>query len=246
MSYPDAIEAGAIAIFEEKYGDSVRVISFGDFSTELCGGTHAGATGEIGLIKIVSQSGIAAGVRRIEALTGLGALEHMRRQERALQRVANLLKAPVTELPARVEKLLEERRAAEQELAALRAARRGVASADLTERAREVAGVRVVTAAVDGASDKELRAMVDDLRARLGTGVVLLAATAEGRVSLALGVTENLTKQLRAGDLVREVAAVVGGKGGGRPEFARAGGAAPERLDEAFARLDALIAEARG
>jgi alanyl-tRNA synthetase len=245
MSYPDAIEAGAIAIFEEKYGDSVRVISFGDFSTELCGGTHAGATGEIGLIKILSESGIAAGVRRIEALTGLGALEHMRNQERALQRVANLLKAPVTELPARVEKLLEERRAAEQELAALRAARRGMTSADLTERAREVAGVRVVTAAVGGASDKELRAMVDDLRARLGTGVVLLAAIAEGRVSLALGVTANLTQQLRAGDLVREVAAVVGGKGGGRPEFARAGGVAPERLDEAFACLDALIAKAR-
>ena len=111
---------------------------------------------------------------------------------------------------------------------------------------RAPVAVRVVTAAVDGASDKELRAMVDDLRARLGTGVVLLAATAEGRVSLALGVTENLTKQLRAGDLVREVAAVVDGKGGGRPEFARAGGAAPERLEEAFARLDALIAETRG
>jgi alanyl-tRNA synthetase len=246
MSYADAIEAGAIAIFQEKYGDSVRVISFGDFSTELCGGTHAGATGEIGLIKIVSQSGIAAGVRRIEALTGLGALEHMRQQGRALQRVANLLKAPVAELPARVEKLLAERRAIEQELAALRTARRGAASADLTESAREVAGVRVIAAAVDESGGKELRAMVDDLRARLGSGVVLLAVPAEGRVSLALGVTEDLTQQLRAGDLVREVAAVVGGKGGGRPDFAQAGGDAPERLDEAFARLDALIAEARG
>ncbi|HEY5656902.1 MAG TPA: alanine--tRNA ligase [Myxococcota bacterium] len=246
MPYADAIAAGAVAIFEEKYGDTVRVISFGDFSTELCGGTHAGATGEIGLVKIVSQSGIAAGVRRIEALTGLGALEYMRRQESTLQRVASLLKAPVAELPGRVEKLLEERKAAEQELAALRAARRGAASADLTERAREVAGVRVVTAAVDGASGAELRAMVDDLRARLGSGVVLLAAPAEGRVSLALGVTPDLTQQLRAGDLVREVAAVVGGKGGGRPDFAQAGGDAPERLDEAFARLEVLIAEARG
>ncbi len=246
MSYADAIEAGAIAIFEEKYGDSVRVISFGDFSTELCGGTHAGATGEIGLLKIVSESGTAAGVRRIEALTGLGALEHIRHQERALQRVARLLKAPAMDLVPRVEKLLEELRAAEQELAALRAARRGAASADLTQRAREVAGVRVVTAEVDGASGEELRAMVDELRARLGSGVVLLAASAEGRVSLALGVTGDLTGQLHAGDLVRDVAAVLGGKGGGRPEFARAGGNAPERLDEAFARLDALVAEARG
>jgi len=245
MPYPDAIAAGAVAIFEEKYGDEVRVISFGDFSTELCGGTHAGATGEIGLLKIVSQSGIAAGVRRIEALTGRGALEHVRQQERTLQRVASLLKAPVGELPARVEKLLEERRAAEQQLSALRATQRGAESADLTAGVREVAGVRVVAAAVDGASGADLRSMVDDLRARLGSGVVLLAAPGEGRVSLALGVTKDLTGTLRAGDLVREVAKVVGGKGGGRPDFAQAGGNAPEKLDEAFAHLDTLIAEAR-
>jgi alanyl-tRNA synthetase len=246
MSREEAAEAGAIAIFEEKYGDAVRVVSFGDFSTELCGGTHAAATGEIGLLKIVSQTGIGADGRRIEALTGLGALAHMRRQERALQRVASLLKAPATDLVPRVEKLLEELRAAEQELAALRAAQRGEVTADLTERAREVAGVRVISAEVDAASGEELHAMVDELRARLGSGVVLLAATAEGRVSLALGVTRDLTGQLRAGDLVREVAAAVGGKGGGRPDFARAGGDAPERLEEAFARLDALVAEARG
>jgi alanyl-tRNA synthetase len=160
--------------------------------------------------------------------------------------VASLLKAPATDLVPRVEKLLEELRATEQELAALRAAQRGEVTSDLTERAREVAGVRVVSSEVAGASAEELHAMVDELRARLGSGVVLLAATAEGRVSLALGVTRDLTGQLRAGDLVREVAAAVGGKGGGRPDFARAGGNAPERLDEAFARLDALVAEARG
>jgi alanyl-tRNA synthetase len=245
MSYPDAIAAGAVAIFEEKYGDEVRVISFGDFSTELCGGTHAGATGEIGLLKIVSQSGIAAGVRRIEALTGRGALGHVRQQERTLQRVASLLKAPVGELPARVEKLLEERRAAEQQLSALRAIQRGAESADLTAGVREVAGVRVIAAAVDGASGADLRSMVDDLRARLGSGVVLLAVPGEGRVSLALGVTKDLARELRAGDLVREVAKVVGGKGGGRPDFAQAGGDKPEKLDEAFAHLDTLIAEAR-
>jgi alanyl-tRNA synthetase len=245
MSYLDAIAAGAIAIFEEKYGDEVRVISFGDFSTELCGGTHAAATGEVGLLKVVSQSGIAAGVRRIEALTGLGALEYIRQQERTLQRVSHLLKAPVAELPGRVEKLLEERRAAEQQLAALRATQRGAESADLTAGAREVAGVRVVTAAVDGASGADLRTMVDDLRSRLGSGVVLLAVTAEDRVSLALGVTKDLTGQLRAGDLVREVAKVVGGKGGGRPDFAQAGGDAPDKIDDAFARLDALIEKAR-
>jgi alanyl-tRNA synthetase len=241
MPFADAIEAGAIAIVEEKYGDEVRVISFGDFSTELCGGTHARATGDIGLLKVVSESGIAAGVRRIEALTGIGALDHMREQERTLRQLGELLKAPVGELPARIEKLLEERRAAEQEITKLRAAQRVAASADLTAGAREVGGVKVVTSAVDGVDGKELRTMVDALRDQLGSGVVLLAAIQGGRVTLALGVTKDLTKRLRAGDLVREVAAVVGGKGGGRPDFAQAGGDAPEKIDEAFARLDALL-----
>jgi alanyl-tRNA synthetase len=241
MGYREAIEAGAIAIFEEKYGDEVRVISFGDFSTELCGGTHAAASGEIGLLLVVSESGIASGVRRIEALTGLGALEHMRAQERTLRRVAELLKSPVTELPTRVEKLLEERRAAEQEISKLRADRRGAAASDLTAAARDVAGVRVVSSVVEGVEGRDLRTMVDELRDKLGSGIVLLAAPAEGRVSLALGVTKDLVGRYRAGDLVREVAAVVGGKGGGRPDFAQAGGNDPGRVEAAFAKLDELI-----
>jgi alanyl-tRNA synthetase len=242
MPYREAVESGAVAIFEEKYGDVVRVISFGDFSTELCGGTHARATGEIGLLKVVGESGIAAGVRRIEALTGLGALEHLRAQEHMLRRLAELLKSPVGELPARVEKLIEERRAAEQELERMRAVQRGAASADLTSSAREVGGVRVVAARVEGVGGKELRSMVDDLRGRLGSGIVLLAAEEGGRVSLALGVTPDLVGRYRAGDLIREIAARVGGKGGGRPDFAQAGGSEPAKLPEAFARLDELLA----
>ena len=244
MPYRDAIESGAVAIFEEKYGDSVRVISFGDFSTELCGGTHARATGDIGLLKVVGETGIAAGVRRIEALTGQGALAHMRAQEHALRQLAEQLKAPVGELPARVERLLEERRELQKELEGLRAAQRGAASADLTSGAREVGGVQRIAARVEGVSGKELRGMVDELRAKLGSGVVLLAAVEAERVSLALGVTKDLSSRLRAGDLVREIAACVGGKGGGRPDFAQAGGDRPEALDEAFAKLDALLAEA--
>jgi alanyl-tRNA synthetase len=243
MPYADATRTGAVAIFDEKYGDEVRVVSFGDFSTELCGGTHARATGEIGLLKILSESGIAAGVRRIEALTGLGALAHLRSQERALERVAELLRSSVPELPGRVEKLLEERRAAEREIETLRAAKRGSASRDLTSLAVEIGGVRVLTSRVEGVGGKELRAMVDDLRAKLGSGVVLLAAEKDGRVSLALGVTADLTDRYRAGDLIREVASVVGGKGGGRPDFAQAGGNDSSRLDAAFERLGALIAE---
>jgi len=241
MAYPDAIAAGAIAIFEEKYGDQVRVISFGPYSTELCGGTHARATGEIGLLKVVSESGIASGVRRIEAQTGLGALAWLREREALLERAAGLLRVPPAELPERLERLLEERRGLERELEAIRAAARGAASRDLGASAREIGGVRVVAARVDGVDPKNLRSMVDDLRNRLGSGIVLLAAEAEGRASVALGVTPDLVERFRAGDLVREVCAALGGKGGGRPDFAQGGGPDAARLDAAFARLEALV-----
>jgi alanyl-tRNA synthetase len=243
MSYPEAIESGAVAIFDEKYGDVVRVVQFGDFSTELCGGTHASSTGEIGLLKILSESGIASGVRRIEALTGLGALNHLREQEKALRSASELLRVSTAEVPARIEKLLEDRRSAEREIERLRTAQRGKASKDLTREAKEIAGVRVITSRVANAEAKELREMVDDLRSRLTSGIVLLAAETNGQVSLALGVTKDLTDRYRAGDLIREVAIVVGGKGGGRPDFAQAGGSDPSKIDAAFERLDALIAE---
>ncbi len=241
MPYPQAIESGAIAIFEEKYGDEVRVISFGDVSTELCGGTHARATGDIGLLVVVSESGIASGVRRIEALTGLGALRHLRERERTLQRAADLLRAPPAEVPERIEKLLEERRAAEKEMERLRSARH-TGGGDLTAGVREVAGVKVLATRVEGASAKELRGLVDDLRNRIGSGVVLLAAEDGGRVSLALGVTKDRVDALQAGALIREVAAVVGGKGGGRPDFAQAGGSDPSQIDAAFEKLAERVA----
>ena len=243
LPYKQAIAEGAIAIFEEKYGDEVRVISFGDFSTELCGGTHARATGEIGLIKIVAETGIASGVRRIEALTGAGALAHMREQERALDRVAALLKAPVGEVPARIEKLLDERRALEREIEKLRAERRGAASGDLVSQARDVGGVKVLAVRADGAQSGELRAMVDELRQKLRSGVVLLAAEDDGRVTLALGVTPDLIGRFQAGALIREVAAVVGGKGGGKPDFAQAGGRDAARIPEALEKLVALVGQ---
>jgi alanyl-tRNA synthetase len=242
MSYPEAIESGAVAIFDEKYGDVVRVVQFGDFSTELCGGTHAFATGEIGLLKILSESGIASGVRRIEALTGLGALSHLRTQEKVLKSASELLRVSAAEVPTRIEKLLEDRRNAEREIEGLRSAQRGKDSKDLTRDAREVSGVRVIAARVAGAEAKELRGMVDDLRGQLTSGIVLLAAETNGQVSLALGVTKDLTNRFRAGDMIREVAIVVGGKGGGRPDFAQAGGSDPSKIDAAFERLDALIA----
>jgi alanyl-tRNA synthetase len=194
-------------------------------------------------LKIVSEGGIGSGERRIEALTGRGALAHVRNQEHTLRHAAQLLKTSLLDVPERVEKLLEERRTAEREIEKLQAAKRGAASSDLTAGAKEIGGVRVVAASVDGVAGKELPNMVDDLRGKLGSGVVLLAAENEGRLSLALGVTKDLTERFRAGDLVREVANVVGGKGGGRPDFAKGGGDDPEKLEEAFARLEALIAD---
>jgi alanyl-tRNA synthetase len=241
LPYAQAIESGAVAIFEEKYGDEVRVLSFGDFSTELCGGTHARATGEIGLLKITSESAIAAGVRRIEAQTGLGALRWMRRQERALREAAELLKTSVDDLPARVEKLLEERRDAERTIEKLRSAQRGSAAGDLAAGAREVDGFKVLGTRVEGVDAAELRSLVDDLRGRLGSGVVLLAAESEGKVVLAVGVTKDLVGRHKAGDLVREVAKVVGGGGGGRPDFAQAGGRDPSKIDAAIERFYALV-----
>jgi alanyl-tRNA synthetase len=241
MGFQEATRAGAVALFEEKYGDEVRVISFGDFSTELCGGTHARATGDIGLLAIVGETGIAAGVRRIEALTGLGALEHLRRQQRLLRDVADLLRSPVGELRERVQKTLDERRALERELEQLRSAQRGSAARDLVSQAREIAGTRVLAIRVAAAEGSDLRGLVDDLRAKLGSGVVLVASESDGRVSLALGVTKDLVGRFRAGDLIREVAGVVGGKGGGRPDFAQAGGNDPSRIDAALDRLRELV-----
>jgi alanyl-tRNA synthetase len=243
VPYRDAVAAGAIAMFGEKYGDRVRVVTFGDFSMELCGGTHARATGDIGVLKVVSETGIASGVRRIEAVTGAEALRRWREQEQALERTAELLRSPVGELEARVEKLLEERRALERELERLRAEQRRAASGDLASQVESIGGVKVIAARVEGVDGGELRAMVDALRERIGSGIVLLAATGDDKVTLALGVTPDLTGRFKAGELIRETAAVVGGKGGGRPDFAQAGGRDAAKVDEALERLRSLVRE---
>jgi len=241
MGYDEAMKTGAIAIFDEKYGDEVRVVSFGECSTELCGGTHAQATGDIGLLKVVSETGIAAGVRRIEALTGIGALRHIRSQERVAQEAAELLKVPLGELPTRLEKMLAERRELERELEELKSAQRGSAAGDLIDQAREVEGAKVLGAMVEGVDAKAMRTMIDDLRNRLGPSVVLLMSESKGKVLLAVGVTKDLTDRHKAGDLIREVAGVVGGGGGGRPDFAQAGGKDPSKIDEAVEKFYGLV-----
>jgi alanyl-tRNA synthetase len=235
-SYREALDAGAIAMFTEKYGDRVRVVSFGP-STELCGGTHAHATGDIGSFRIVGQSAIGAGVRRIEAQTGFGAISHARRESRALREAAELLRAAPAELPERVAKLLERERELERELEKTRAQLRRGGSSDPMQSVREVGGVKLLAREVEDASPKELRALVDELKQRIGSGIVLVGVKHEGKAALALGVTQDLIGRFKAGDLVRELAKEVGGTGGGRPDFAQAGGPDTEKLADALAKL---------
>jgi len=239
-SYREAIEGGAIAMFTEKYGDRVRVVTFGP-STELCGGTHARATGDIGSFRIVGQSAIGAGVRRIEAQTGFGALEHARRDARVVRDTAELLRTAPAELTERVTRLLERERELEKELEKTRAQlRRGGSASDPMASVREVGGVKLLAREIEDANPKELRTLVDELKQRIGSGIVLLGVRHEGKAALALGVTPDLVGRFKAGDLVRELAKEVGGTGGGRPDFAQAGGPEADKLGAALEKLPAV------
>jgi alanyl-tRNA synthetase len=242
MGLDDALASGATALFGEKYGERVRVVSVREFSTELCGGTHVGATGEIGLFKIVSQGGVASGVRRIEAVTGPGAYQHVKREERVLAETAARLKARPLELPDKVDKLAEAGRDLEREVQRLQTRLLGGTIERLVQAASEVSGVRVVGALVEAADPKGMRELGDRLRERLQSGVVALAMQADGRVAWVAMVTKDLVGRLHAGHLARDLARMTGGGGGGRPDMAEAGGKDPAKIPEALAKLPELIA----
>lgn len=242
MAYDEAIAAGAMALFGEKYGNVVRVVTMGE-STELCGGTHVNRTGEIGLCKIVAETGVAAGVRRIEAFTGDGALAWMEQQSQALLTAAGLLKTTPDKLNERLAQVLERSRASDRELDRLQQKLASQAGGDLAESAIDVDGVKVVATVIDGGDARGLRDMVDQLKTRLGRAAVVLAAVDGDKVRLVAGVTDNLTDRLRAGDLVNAVASQVGGKGGGRADMAQAGGSQPEALPGAIAGVADWVRE---
>ncbi len=242
MGFQEALDAGALAFFGDRYGDRVRVLRFGDFSTELCGGTHVERVGDIGLFKIVSEAGIASGVRRIEAVTGENALEWVREGEDALGRVAELVRGGRRDAEGRVRQVLERTRELERELEKLKRQLASGQGRDLLEQAVDVDGIRLVAARVDGADARALREAVDQLKDRLGSGVVLLGTVEDDKVRLAAGVTRDLTARVQAGALVREIAAAVGGRGGGRADFAQAGGSDPEALDGALAGAAKVLA----
>jgi alanyl-tRNA synthetase len=229
-----ALRMGALALFGEKYGERVRVVKIADFSTELCGGTHLDQTGQIGLFKIVSEGAVAAGVRRLTAVTGDSALRHVGWEETALREAAAILKIPPLEVPHRLAKLLEEQKSLEKRLAEVEGRLAKSRAQELVAGARQVGSVLVVAARLDGLDQEGLRAVVDSVRDRLGSGVICLGGVADGKVSLVAAVTKDLTPRLHAGKLIQEVSKVVGGGGGGRPDLAQAGGKDPSKLDQAL------------
>jgi alanyl-tRNA synthetase len=230
MKHEDAIAAGAMALFGEKYGDEVRVVGMGDFSTELCGGTHVNRTGDIGLFKVVAEGGVAAGVRRIEAVTGPGALATVQEQEGALRDVADRLKAQPGEVAARIQQMQEQVRSLEKELARYKSKLAGSQIDDLLTHATDVSGIKVLAAAIEGADAKALRELADKLRDKLKSCALVLGSAVDGRVALIAAVTSDLTTTVKAGEMVNFVAGQVGGKGGGKPDLAQAGGTQPEKL----------------
>lgn len=243
MSYDDAVEAGAMALFGEKYSDEVRVLSIGDFSTELCGGTHAKRAGDIGLFKIVMETGIAAGVRRIEAAGGEGALKYIGETEKNLNSIAGLVRSGRDDAASKVGQLVEQNRKLEKELEQLKAKLASSQGSDMASQAIEINGIKVLAAKLEGGDAKALRDTVDQLKNKLGSAAVVLATVNGEKVALAAGVTQDQTKQIKAGELVNHVAQQIGGKGGGRPDMAQAGGNNPAALDQALASVEAWVRE---
>ncbi|MBL8482615.1 MAG: alanine--tRNA ligase, partial [Rhodocyclaceae bacterium] len=242
MALDDARHTGAMMLFGEKYGDTVRVLDIGS-SVELCGGTHVARTGDIGLFKIVAESGVAAGVRRVEAVTGEGALDYVQQREADLARVAGELKAAPAEAATRAAQIIEHVKQLEKEVARLKAKLAASQGDDLAARASEVGGAKVLAATLDGADAKALRETLDKLKDKLKSAALVLAAVGDGKVSLIAGVTPDLTARIKAGDLVNFVARQVGGKGGGRPDMAQAGGTEPHNLPAALASVAGYVAE---
>ena len=242
MPIDEAQKEGAMMLFGEKYGDDVRVLDIGT-SRELCGGTHVARTGDIGLFKIVGESGVAAGIRRVEAVTGRGALAYVQAQETQLARAAGLLKSPVAEVETRIAQLQESAKATERELARLKAKAAASAGDDLAGGAVDVKGTKVLAASLDGADAKALRETIDKLKNRLGSAAIVLGSVADGKVTLIAGVTPDLVGKVKAGDLVNHVAQQVGGKGGGRPDMAQAGGTDPAGLPAALGSVRDWVAQ---
>jgi alanyl-tRNA synthetase len=241
MALDEAVAAGAMSLFGEKYESDVRVLSIGDFSMELCGGTHVERTGDIGFFKILSESGVAAGVRRVEAVTGKTAYEWVVHTDQVLRDIAAMLRGSREDVDEKVRELVERSRRLEKEVQQLKSKLASGQGGDLTSQAKDVGGIKVLAAQIDGADAKSLRDAVDQLKGKLGSSVIVLATVQDGKVVLVAGVSADLLSRMRAGEIASAVAAQVGGKGGGRADFAQAGGTQPENLGKALAGVESLI-----
>jgi alanyl-tRNA synthetase len=241
MAMQEALDFGALALFGEKYGENVRVLRFGPTSTELCGGTHVGRTGDIGLFKIVSEGGVSAGVRRIEALTGQGALDHVAEEERRLDEAARLLGGTASDIGDKLRALLDRQKRLERELDALKAKAASGATSDLGAQAEAIDGIRVLAARLEGFDAKALRKAVDRLKQQLGDAVIVLAGTQDGRASLVAGVSGAASGKVKAGELLADIAGRIGGKGGGRPDMAQGGGNDGPALADALAQVRSWV-----
>src|SRR5882762_2306856 len=241
MALDEAVAAGAMSLFGEKYENDVRVLSIGDFSMELCGGTHVERTGDIGFFKIIRKSGVAAGVRRVEAITGKTAYEWVVHTDEVLRDIAALLRGSREDVDEKVRELVERSRRLEKEVQQLKSKLASGQGGDLTSQAKDVGGIKVLAAQIDGADAKSLRDAVDQLKSKLGSSVIVLASVQDGKVVLVAGVSADLLTRMRAGEIASAVAAQVGGKGGGRADFAQAGGTQPENLGRALAGVESLI-----
>ncbi|MDV6345328.1 alanine--tRNA ligase [Nitrosomonas sp. Is37] len=234
MRYDDAIKRGAMALFGEKYSTDVRVVAMGDFSTELCGGTHVAHSGDIGFFKIISESGVAAGIRRVEAVTGQTAVDYAQQRETQLLEITDTLKAPPQEVSQKLSQLLDHVRQLERELTSLKSKLATLQSGELGKQVREIKGAKILAASLEGANAKILRETLDNFKYQLKSCIVVLAATEGGKVTLIAGVTDDLTAKVKAGELINYVAQQVGGKGGGRADMAQAGGTLPDKLPGAL------------
>jgi alanyl-tRNA synthetase len=246
MDLDQALTTGAIALFGEKYGERVRVVEVPGFSKELCGGTHVRRTGDIGLFKVVGEGSISAGVRRIEAITGEGALDHYRRMTDAVERIASAVRVSEPELVDSVERLLARQREMEREVQHLKERIAQSQMGDLAGQARQVKNVPVVAARLDGVDRAQLRSLADSLRNKLKSCVVVLGSTENGSVAIVSAVTKDLTGRVHAGKLAGAVAQAVGGKGGGRPDMAEAGGKDPAALPAALENVYGLVEQMLG
>ena len=241
MDLEEAKTSGAMALFGEKYDAKVRVLSMGDFSSELCGGTHVNRTGDIGLLKITSEAGIASGVRRIEAVTGEVALDVIEATQHRLQTVAASLKAKPDNIEEKTEQLVQRARQLEKELDSLKSKLASSAGSDLASSAESIGGINVLAAQLEGADSKSLRDTVDQLKNKLSPAAIILSAVDGDKITLIAGVTKDITDKIRAGDLVAHVATQVGGKGGGRPDMAQGGGNQADKLADALTSVNDWI-----